>query len=207
MPEISLAPGESKKIVSQPARDSEYNIDVSNADVYLSHNSRAVKREGKRARPGDRVTLTNLRGKSVYAKNPNENTADVTLDVAKAGFAISFGPRAVVGAVDTGRDDDDAPAASDDYSNFKDSADLANGNITASLTPPGRSEQVAMRAVGSAAFELTLDYGATTLTFSSDANDIVDQVVPVYFADDEIGVTITDTSGGANQTDVDMMVI
>jgi len=110
MGEITIEPGDTQKIVSQPGTDEAYNIDVSNADVFMSHNKSRTQGEGKRVRPGDRVTLDNLRGKSVYAKNPSENTENASLNVNRAGFNLTFEPRPVVGAVRTSSGSEAAPA-------------------------------------------------------------------------------------------------
>jgi len=208
MPELSLAPGESRKIVSQPTRGEEYNLDVSGEDIYLSHNSSAIVNQGKQVRPGDRVTLENLEGKSIYAKNPTDNTNTATLDVSRASFNLIFRPRAVIGGVDTGRNDEDAPAASDDWDELTASGvDIGSGgSITEILTPPGRADQISLFVDGSAAFEVTVTWNNTSETYSSDADDNVKEVLPVFYISDLIDVTITDTSGGPNTVDYDMAV-
>jgi len=115
MPEIILKPGESEKIVSQPARGEAYNVRVSGTDVFLSHNSKAIIREGKHVVADDRVKLDNLGGKSIYAKNPNENTGDAAIDISRAAFNIVFNPRfAVDSSIDEVRDDVTIDAVNDD---------------------------------------------------------------------------------------------
>lgn len=208
MGEIILAPGERQKVVSQPERDEAYNINVSGADVYLSHRSNGITREGKHVKKGDRTVASNLRGKPLFAKNPSSNSSDATVEVDMAGFALSFQTRAVVGAVDTGQDDQEAPAASDDWDEHTGSAvDIGSGGSTSeTLTPPGRADQVMLRVEGSAAFDVTVTWNNTSETYSS-SSGVVKEVVPVYYISDDIDVTITDTSGGANTVDYDMAVV
>jgi len=93
MPEIILKPGDSEKIISQPASGEKYNLKVSNVNVYVSHNANAIVNQGTEVEPSDRFDLKNLRGKSIYAKNPPSNTETATLDISEASFDIEFFPR------------------------------------------------------------------------------------------------------------------
>jgi len=97
MPEITLEPGDVQKIVSQPDTGEAFNINVDGAKVYLSHRANGIVREGKAVKKGDRTVASNLRGKPLYAKNPSTNDNRATLEVDRAGFALSFQSRAVVG--------------------------------------------------------------------------------------------------------------
>ena len=96
MGEIILSPGDKQKIVSQPGRDEAYNIIVRDADVYLNHRPNGIVREGKRVSANDRAQAHNLRGKSLYAKNPSRNDTDAVVEVDQAGFALNFMTRNVV---------------------------------------------------------------------------------------------------------------
>lgn len=208
MGQLTLAPGERQKIVSQPGANEEYNINVDGAKVYLSHRENGIIREGKAVKKGDRVTAGNLRGKPLFAKNPSTNSNTATIEVDQAGFSLTFGARAVVGAVDTSRTDTEAPAASDDWDEATGSAvDIGSGgSSTEVLTPPGRSDQLMLRVEGTAGFEVDVTFNNTSVTYSS-TNGVVDEVRSVVYISDDIDVTITDTSGGANSVDYDMAVV
>lgn len=208
MATINLAPGEKQKIISQPNQGDAYNINVDGGEVFLSHRSNGIVREGKRVKKGDRTVASNLRGKPVYAKNPAGNSNNARLEVDRAGFALSFQARAVVGAVDTARTDTDAPAASDDWDEATGSAvDIGSGGSTTEvLTPPGRADQVMLRVEGSAAFEVSVTWNNTSETYSS-SSGVVDEVVPVYYISDDVDIQVSDTSGGANTVDYDMVVV
>jgi len=208
MATIELEPGEREKIISQPSNGDAYNINVDSAQVYLSHRANGITREGKLVKKGDRTVASNLRGKPIYAKNPAKNDNNAKLQVDRAGFALSFQSRAVVGAVDTARTDTDAPAASDDWDEATGSAvDIGSGGLTEeTLTPPGRADQVSIHVEGSAAFDVTVTWNNTSETYSS-SSGVVKEVVPVYYISDDVDVTISDTSGGANTVDYDMVVV
>jgi len=208
MPDISLSPGESRKIVSQPPAGTKFNVDVDGTDVYLSHNSQAIVNQGRQLKAGDRVRLEDLRGSSVYAKNPDANTDNVTINVTEASFDLIYQARAVIGSVDTGQGDGDAPAASDDWDEATGAGvGIGSGGSTSeTLTPPGRSDQVSIHVEGSAAFEVEVIWSNTKETYSS-SSGAVKEVVPVYFISDGIDITITDTSGGTNAVDYDMAVV
>jgi hypothetical protein len=207
MGDITLTPGETQKIVSQPGQDQSYNIGVTGADVYLSHREGLVRAEGKRVRPGDRVEVANLEGKPLYAKNPPENTTDATLEVSEASFALFFQPRATQATVETSNDDESAPAT-DSYENATATGvNIGSGGSTSlAISPPGRSDQISLHVEGTAAFEVNVDWEATDETYSSSAG-VVKEVLPVYYIDGDINITITDTSGGANSVDFDVAVI
>jgi len=96
MGELTLNPGESKKIVSQPDSDEAYNINVKGAEIYVAHRSHGIVREGKHIRKGDRTVASNLRGKPLYAKNPSTNNTTATVEVDQAGFALTFQTRRIV---------------------------------------------------------------------------------------------------------------
>jgi len=138
MPEIILEPGESEKIVSQPERAEEYNLDVSGADVYLSHNPQGTMREGKHLLAGDRATLKNLSGSSIYAKNPPENTENVSIDISRASFNLIFNPR------DSQRDITSNSAESLDYDSITMNTDVAAGDDQSEVLrpPPGQVWEV-----------------------------------------------------------------
>jgi len=206
MPELTLSPGESRKIVSQPERGEEYNLHVTGTNVFISHNNRAIRQQGDEVVAGDRVTLDEFRGSSAYAKNPTTNTQDATLNISEASFSITYETRSILGAVRSAFGNKVLPAT-DDYSNITKTADLNNGDISVSLGAPGRAEKVSVRAEGSAAFDLTVAFGNTAVTFSGDGSTPVSETVPVFYLDDQVDITVTDTSGGANDTDVDAAVI
>jgi len=208
MPDITLEPGESQKIVSQPPAGTKYDVAVSNTDVYLSHNSAAIINQGRKVKAGDRVALDDLRGTSVFAKNPSTNTDDVVLNVTEASFNISFQPRGLlpdVGDETAGS----APASSDGYDDATGEAvDIGSGGSTTEvLTPPGRADQVSIHVEGGAAFDVTVTWNNTSETYSSDTNNNLKEVLPVYYVSDGVDVQITDTSGGTNTVDYDMAVV
>jgi hypothetical protein len=205
MGEVTLQPGEREKIISQPGADQKYNIQVSGADVFLSHRSGLVVSEGKRIRPGDRVEVSNLQGKPLYVKNPASNGSTATVEVSEASFALFFQPRAVQASVQTNNQDESAPAT-DDFTEATGSAvDISNGgNVVESLTPPGRSDQVSFYVEPTAEVDVNIAWNNTDKTFSGKE---VEQVVPVYYISDPITITITDTSGGSNTVDYDIAII
>lgn len=207
MGEITLQPGENKKLVSQPGADASYNIAVTGADVFLSHREGLVVQEGKRVRPGDRVTLENLRGKPVYAKNPSTNADAATLEINQAGFNLIFQPRAVQASVQTNNQDESAPATDDFTEATGSSVSIGSGgSVTETLAPPGRSDQISIHVEGTASFDVVVTWNNTSETFSS-GSGVVKEVLPVYFISDDIDVQITDTSGGANSVNYDMVVV
>jgi hypothetical protein len=207
MGDITLTPGETRKIVSQPGPDQSYNIGVTGADVYLSHRKGLVREEGKRVRPGDRVEVANLEGKPLYAKNPSENTSNATLEVSEASFALFFQPRAVQATVQTSETDESAPAT-DDYTNATASGvDVSNGGTkNVAVTPPGRSDTLSLHVEGTAAFDVVVTWKNTAETYAS-TGDSVKEVLPVYYIDGDIDIDITDTSGGSNTVDYDITVV
>jgi hypothetical protein len=78
--------------------------------------------------------------------------------------------------------------------------------VTETLTPPGRSDQTSIHVEGTASFDVTVTWNNTAETFSSSSGS-VKEVLPVYFISDDIDVQITDTSGGSNSVDYDMVVV
>lgn len=207
MGEITLSPGDSAKIISQPPRGNRYNIAVDGADVWLSHNSAGIKRSGKRVRPGDRVTLQNLEGTSVFAVNPPGNTTDATVYADEASFDLIFQPRAVQASVQTSSDSESAPAT-DNFTNVTAAGvDIGSGgSSTEQLDPPGRSEQISIHVEGTSSFEVTVAWENTSESYVSGGGS-VKQVLPVYYIDTLVDITITDTSGGANTVDYDIAVV
>jgi len=205
MGEITLQPGEKQKLVSQPGADDSYNLGITGADIFLSHREGLVVQEGKRVRPGDRVTLENLRGKPVYAKNPGSNTDAATLEINQAGFNLIFQPRAVQASVQTNNQDESAPAT-DDFRNATASGESigSGGSETVTLNPPGRSTQLSLYVDATAGIEVTVTWNNTSQTFAANP---VQEVLPVYYIEDPITVQITDVSGGANTVSYDMAVV
>jgi len=127
MGQIDLDPGARKKIISQPGADERYNLDVEGADVFLSHRKGLEKQEGKRVRPGDRVTVENLQGKPLYALNPRANSAPATLSINEAAFGLIFQPRAIQATVQSGPQEEATPAT-DNFTEATGSAvDISNG--------------------------------------------------------------------------------
>jgi len=140
MGEITIEPGDTKKIVSQPGTDEEYNITVENADVYMAHDKSRAVSSGKRVRPGDRVTVSNLRGRSLYAKNPPGNDENARLEVNEAGFALFFQPRPVVGAVRTSAGAEASPANDEDAWSYGTDVDVSGGVTTGLIDLPDATE-------------------------------------------------------------------
>jgi hypothetical protein len=205
MGEITLKPGETRKLVSQPGPNESYNLAVAGADVFLSHRKGLVVREGKRVRPGDRVTVENLEGKPLYAKNPGENTSNATLNINEAAFGLFFQPRAVQASVQASEQNEAAPAT-DDFRNATASGESigSGGSETVTLNPPGRSTQLSLYVDATAGIEVTVTWNNTSQTFAANP---VQEVLPVYYIEDPITVQITDVSGGANTVSYDMAVV
>jgi len=205
MGQLSLQPGERQKIISQPGPDERYNLDVEGADVFLSHRKGLEKQEGKRVRPGDRVTVENLQGKPLYALNPRRNTSEAVLSINEAAFGLIFQPRAIQATVQSGPQEESTPATDNFTEATGNSVDISNGgNVVESLTPPGRSDQVSIHAEGTAQIEVKVRWNNTEQTFSGTT---VREVVPVYFISDAIDVGIQDTSNGSNSVDYDIAVV
>jgi len=205
MGEVTLQPGEREKIISQPAPDESYNLQVSGADVFLSHRSGLVVSEGKRIRPGDRVEVSNLQGKPLYVKNPPSNGSNATVEVSEASFALFFQPRAIQASVQASENDEAAPATDDFTEATGNSVDISNGgNVVESLTPPGRSDQISIHAEGTASLQVKVGWNNTDQTFTGTT---VREVVPVYFISDAIDIDIKDTSGGSNIVNYDITVV
>jgi len=205
MGQIDLDPGQRKKIISQPGADERYNLDVEGADVFLSHRKGLEKQEGKRVRPGDRVTVENLQGKPLYALNPRANSNPATLSINDAAFGLIFQPRAIQATVQSGPQEEATPAT-DNFTEATGSAvDISNGgNVVETLTPPGRSDQISIHADGSAPLEVKVRWNNTDQTFTGTT---VREVVPVYFISDDIDIGIKDTSNGSNTVDYDITVV
>jgi len=92
MPELTLSPGESTKIVSQPGPNEAYQLDVINGDVFLSHNPNRTKAEGKLITAGGSGDLRNFRGKSIFAVAPD----GATIRINKQSFSLNLFPREVI---------------------------------------------------------------------------------------------------------------
>jgi len=205
MGQIDLDPGQRKKIISQPGADERYNLDVEGADVFLSHRKGLERQEGKRVRPGDRVTVENLQGKPLYALNPRANSAPATLSINEAAFGLIFQPRAIQATVQSGPQEEATPATDDFTEATGSNVDISNGgSTTETLTPPGRSNQVAFYVEPTAQINVNVEWNNTDKTFSGSE---VEEVVPVYYISDPITITITDTSNGSNTVDYDIAVI
>lgn len=213
MGDIVIEPGETKKLVSQPGPDAAYNITVENADVYMSHDKSRVLGSGKRVRPGDRVTVDNLRGKSLYAKNPPENDENAVLGVNQAGFNLIFQPRPVVGAVRTSAGNEASPANDEDAHEFSLGYDVAaNGDAVATLEMPDAAESLVTSVDdASGAFEVVVEFldapGGNVLTTRDSDNSgeyegdsTTDVFVETLPASPHVRVRIRDDSGGANNT-------
>jgi len=211
MAQITLDPGEKQKIISQPSDGDAYNINVDGARVYLSHRANGIVREGKAVKKGDRTVASNLRGKPIYAKNPSTNENTATLEVDRAGFALSFQSRAVIGAVDTGRGDAEAPASSDeDVHRYETNADPSAG-ITESFRAPNAGEAV-MVSVDDAndAFEVAViftDEDGNEITRRDDdnsgtysGNENTDVFAETVIASEYVTVEITGAATSADYT-------
>jgi len=205
MGQLSLQPGERQKIISQPGPNERYNLDVEGADVFLSHRKGLEKQEGKRVRPGDRVAVENLQGKPLYALNPRANSTPATLSINEAAFGLIFQPRAIQATVQSGPQEEATPATDDFTEATGSNVDISNGgSTTETLTPPGRSNQVAFYVEPTAQINVNVEWNNTDKTFSGSE---VEEVVPVYYISDPITITITDTSNGSNTVDYDIAVI
>jgi len=146
MGEIQITPGETNKLVSQPGPNREFNATITGAPVFLSHNATGTIREGKRVRPGDRVTLRNLRGQSLYAKAPATNTDPATVEIDRAGFSLIFQPRAVQASVQTGDDSESAPRTDSFVARSGDGIDVSGSSTVESFTAPDRADFVQVLA-------------------------------------------------------------
>jgi len=142
MGEITIPPGETEQIVSQPEPNDEYNAGVTGSDVYLSHRPSGIRREGKRVRPGDRVTLRNLRGKPIYAKNPPSAGQAATVEINRAAFALIFQPRAVQASVQTGDSSESAPRTDAFVTRTGDGVDVSSSSTSETFRAPDRADFV-----------------------------------------------------------------
>lgn len=160
MGEIQISPGETQKLVSQPGPNREFNATITGAPVFLSHNATGTIREGKRVRPGDRVTLTNLRGQSLYAKAPATNTNPATVEIDRAGFSLIFQPRAVQASVQTDADSESAPRTDSFVARSDDGIDVSTSSTVETLQPPDRADFLALLAeTGGSSVTVDVEYG------------------------------------------------
>lgn len=214
MGEIVIEPGDTKKIVSQPGTDEAYNIGVTNEEVYLSHSSSRTKSEGKLVRPGDRVTIDNLRGKSIYAKNPSDNTETASLNINLAAFNLSWGNRAIIGASLTSSGNEAAPANDDDVHRYDTGVDVNESEASETFEAPDAADSVVVSvddADGS--FGVVVEFldsaGGSVVTSRDKSNNTdysgdstTDVLVTVDgIASPFINIRIVDESGAANTLD------
>lgn len=212
MPVIT-AGGEPVKVAGPGDAGKEYDFRLQGNSVLLARSKQAAGdtyNPRRRLRKGDRGTLRREQGEELWAFNDDlaGDGSDAKLEMQQTGFFVEFGSRPVVGAVDTNRSDAEAPAASDDWDEATGSAvDIGSGgSTTETLVPPGRADQVMLRVEGTASFDVQVTWNNTSETFSS-ASGVVAEVLPVNYISDNIDVTITDTSAGANAVDYDMVVV
>lgn len=212
MPAITIDPGDRTKLISQPAEADAYNVDVSGSAVYLSHNPRAVVRDGKKVRRGDRVEISNLRGKPVYAKVPSDASSSATVEVDRAGFALNFFPRAVQATVQTDNDDEAAPRTDAFVHEYGSAVDVNASDEVINIDAPDRADFLVIHvddAIGdydvSVAF-MDPDGNEITTRTSGDNSDLsgnasTDVFGRVAIAAPKAQVTISDTSGASNTLD------
>jgi hypothetical protein len=96
MPEIDVPADDTVKIISQPPAGSAFFVDnpSGNPDLLIAHNSQRVRTEGKRIESGDRGEVSNLRGKSLYAKTDGSTAATISVD--SQGFDLNIYPRSTL---------------------------------------------------------------------------------------------------------------
>jgi len=85
------------KIVSQPAPNRSYRVDVEGAAVVIGHTRTALLRQGQRFEPGDRAVLNNLQGQPLYARTTRAS-AQARVNVNDASFNVVFQQRARLAA-------------------------------------------------------------------------------------------------------------
>jgi len=95
---IELAPGESERVIDSPDPGDEFNVSVAGSDVFASHRSQGIVREGRRLVAGDRVTIDNLRERPVYAKPDPGGAGPAIVEVQREGFNVTFQARATQAA-------------------------------------------------------------------------------------------------------------
>jgi len=212
MGEIVLEPGDREKVVSQPGPDAAYNINVAGADVYLSHRSNGIVREGKRVQEGDRTQASNLRGKPLFAKNPGTNSSDAVIHVDQAGFALNFMTRAVIGSVRTNSGDEAAPANDNFVERQGTGVDVNAATVTETFIAPDAANNVTVSvddATGaySVAVEF-LDGDGNVVTRRDEGNSVAysgdsttDVMVTTDLASEQVRVSIEDDSGASNTLD------
>lgn len=133
-------------------------------------------------------------------------TGNAKIKVRRVGF--DWIPEPVASVFSATEGDETVPASSDDYANAKFRQDLVTGgDLDFELESPGRAEQVSVRAEGASGFDVTFSFGETSITFNA-SGGVVDEVLPVYYIDEPIGVNVADTSGNANNTvGIDVTVV
>lgn len=212
MGEITLEPGQTEKIVSQPGRDEAYNINVLGAKVYLGHRSNGLVREGKPVKAGDRTQASNLRGKPLYAKNPATNSDDATIEIDQAGFALSFMARSTQATVQANSNNEAAPSTDDFIERQDTNVDVNASTATEKFIAPGRADNVTVsvdNADGSYSVAVEfLDGDGNVVTRRDENNDsaysgdgTTDVMVTTDLASEQVRVEIEDDSGASNTLD------
>lgn len=161
MGEIEIDPGETQKLLSQPGMDEAYQLQVTGSDVFLSHRQSQVRQEGDRLRAGDRVRVTNLRGKPLYARNPPESSGTARVDLTTAGFALQFFPRAVQATVQTNADDEAAPRTDAFVFREDTGVDVSSTAAVETIAAPDRADFIHVFAdTGGNSVSVDVGYGS-----------------------------------------------
>jgi len=155
---IELAPGESERVIDSPDPGDEFNVSVAGSDVFASHRSQGIVRDGERIRAGDRATVSNLDGQPLHIKNPRTSTDTARVEVREASFALFFQPRAVQASVQASQQNEAAPRTDDFRERADDAVDLSTGSVTELIELPARADfvQVFVETAGGSA---TADVG------------------------------------------------
>jgi hypothetical protein len=159
---IEIPPGERQKLLSQPGVSEEYQLQVSGSDIFLSHRASRVREEGDRVRPGDRVRVSNLDGKPLYAKNPASSSSNARVDVSEASFALNFFPRAVQASVQTDDTNEAAPRTDNFVAREANGIDVSGAAETETVSVPDRADFVQVFCdTGGNSVTVDVEYGTS----------------------------------------------
>jgi len=206
------ANAEPTKIAGPADAKQQYDFRLEGNALLVGRSKRATKdpqSPRRRFRKDDRGIITREKDETLWAYNDDRAGTgnDAQLDLSQAGFCVEFGTRPILGGV-AGAGDTESPAASDGYDDDAGSKGIGtDGPASISLTPPARATQLMLRADGDAAFDVSILWEETAKTYSSNANDVVEEVLPVYYISNALNITLTDQSGGNNTVSWDMAVV
>jgi len=89
MTTIELSSGDTDQIIPNDQANREYLMSVSGSSVLIGHSERYAK-DGTEIKAGDRVSLSNLQGDSLYAYAPS---GAATIEIDEASADVTYMPR------------------------------------------------------------------------------------------------------------------